>query len=126
MDKIQKRIPAPDVEKNLTRIDSSRKTVEAQNNDPLKLYTNSILAEVDARADQTGSNIEEYIKGEEGVDYIDSGDNIAKTYVNFHSELIRTIYEMRDAYPRGSVNRNRLYEWRVKQEIEVSSCIWID
>ena len=107
-------------QQNLSKYEFDAKTLEIEQRHPLKLYRSRQIQELqDARA-QTEKAIEDYKKGEEGIDFVHPGDDASKIFDNMHSEIVSQVYGLRDTLPRGQVNKTKLDEWRIRADLQVT------
>jgi len=105
-------------QQNLSKYQFEAKTLEIQQRDPLKIYRAQQMQELQDAQAQSAKAIEDYKKGEEGIDFIHPGDDSTKIFDNMHSEIVSQVYGLRDTLPRGFVNKGKLDEWRIRAELQ--------
>ena len=69
---------------------------------------------------QTNKAIEEYLKGEEGVDYIHPAESLTKAFADVHNEIINEVMETKSLEVTNRKDRLALEDWRLERGITVS------
>lgn len=105
-------------QQNLQEYQFEAKTIDMQQRHPLKLYRANQIKELQDAQAESAKAIDEYQRGEEGVDFVHPGDDITKVFENMHSEIVDKVYGLRDTLPRGQVNKKKLDEWRIRVELQ--------
>lgn len=106
--------------KNLARINFAELTPEARVYDPIRMFNEKNVKQLNENSTASNKAVEEYVKGEEGVDYIHPAESLTKAYANVHNEIINEVMEMQGLEATTKKDRQGVEEWRLERGITVS------
>jgi len=119
LESMYKNKSAQNLQKNLAKVQGITRTQEILS-DPVEIHMNNTAKQLADAQIQTAQEIENYMRGQEGVDYITPGEDPTKVMRNLQAEIINEIYSLRDG-KRRQYGREGLEEWKIRKQNSVSN-----